>query len=136
MSLPAVYYGMKEIEREFGPSTVAVLPSDHLVHSGPAYVDTFRKAESLAEEWLVLFGIAGTTPHTGFGYIRPGRDLPGAFTVAAVPFSVIYQMVNYPFSAIPDYTFQVSEQTVESCSTLFAINGRRVDASPFSTISV
>lgn len=82
-TLPAVYYGMKEIEREFGPSTVAVLPSDHLVHSGTAYVDAFRQAEGLADEWLVLFGIAGTTPHTGFGYIRPGRDLHGAFTVAA-----------------------------------------------------
>jgi mannose-1-phosphate guanylyltransferase/mannose-6-phosphate isomerase len=82
-TLPAIYYGMKEIEREFGPSTVAVLPSDHLVHSGPAYMDAFQRAETLTKDWLVLFGIAGTTPHTGYGYIRPGRDLGGAFSVGA-----------------------------------------------------
>ncbi len=80
-TLPAVYYGMREIEQTSGPAKVAVLPSDHMVHAGPIYADAFRKAEELAEKWLVLFGVKATGPHTGFGYIRPGPDLGGAYAV-------------------------------------------------------
>ena len=80
-TLPAVFYGMQEIEQSSGPSKVAVLPSDHMVHAGPVYADAFRKAEELAEKWLVLFGVKATSPHTGYGYIRPGPDLGGAFAV-------------------------------------------------------
>jgi mannose-1-phosphate guanylyltransferase/mannose-6-phosphate isomerase len=80
-TLPAVYLGMQEIAREFGPSRVAVLPSDHLVHMGPLYTDAFTLAEQLAADYLVLFGVKGTSPHTGYGYIRPGKDLGGSFLV-------------------------------------------------------
>ena len=80
-TLPAVYYGMREIEQRSGPAKVAVLPSDHMVHAGPVYADAFRKAEECAGKWLVLFGVKATGPHTGFGYIRPGPDLGGAYAV-------------------------------------------------------
>jgi mannose-1-phosphate guanylyltransferase/mannose-6-phosphate isomerase len=82
-TLPAVYYGLREIERSSGPATVAVLPSDHLVQAGPVYADAFRKAEELADRWLVLFGVKATEPHTGYGYIRPGKEIGGAFSVAS-----------------------------------------------------
>ena len=82
-TLPAVFFGLREIERSFGPAKVAVLPSDQLVHAGPVYADAFRKAESLADEWLVLFGVKGAEPHTGYGYIRPGKEIGGAFSVAS-----------------------------------------------------
>jgi mannose-1-phosphate guanylyltransferase/mannose-6-phosphate isomerase len=32
---------------------------------------------------MVLFGIRAAEPHTGYGYIRPGEDLSGAFSVAS-----------------------------------------------------
>ena len=80
-TLPAVFFGLREIERSFGPAKVAVLPSDQLVHAGPVYADAFRKAESLADEWLVLFGVKGAEPHTGYGYIWPGKgDRRGFFS--------------------------------------------------------
>jgi len=82
-TLPAVYLGMQQIAADFGPSRVAVLPSDHLVDEGPPYVAAFRRAEQLASEYLVLFGVKPTSPHTGYGYIRPGDDLGGAGTVRA-----------------------------------------------------
>jgi mannose-1-phosphate guanylyltransferase/mannose-6-phosphate isomerase len=82
-TLPAVYYGLREIEQSFGPAKVAVLPSDHMVHAGPVYADAFRKAEELADRWLVLFGVKATEPHTGYGYIRPGTGIGGAFSVAS-----------------------------------------------------
>jgi mannose-1-phosphate guanylyltransferase / mannose-6-phosphate isomerase len=82
-TLPAVFFGFHEIERSFGPAKVAVLPSDQLVHAGPVYADAFRKAEALSDEWLVLFGVRGAEPHTGYGYIRPGNEIGGAFSVAS-----------------------------------------------------
>jgi mannose-1-phosphate guanylyltransferase/mannose-6-phosphate isomerase len=82
-TLPAVYYGLQEIERSSGLAKVAVLPSDHSVHAGPVYADAFRKAEQLADQWLVLFGVKGTEPHTGYGYIQPGKEIGGAFSVAS-----------------------------------------------------
>jgi len=82
-TLPAIFFGMQEIEREFGPSHVAILPSDHLVHSGPVYAEAFKKADRLSEDRLVLFGVKGTTPHTGYGYIRPGQQIQGGYVVDA-----------------------------------------------------
>jgi len=80
-TLPAVYWGMQEIEREHGPSQVAVLPSDHLVQTGPLYSSAFARAENLAEDYLVLFGVKASSPHTGYGYIRPGEGLEGGSRV-------------------------------------------------------
>ncbi len=74
-TLPAIYWGAKRVEEAFGDSTVAVLPSDHLIDAGEAYEGAFRNAERLAREHLVTFGIKPTRPHTGYGYIRPGEAL-------------------------------------------------------------
>ena len=74
-TLPAIYWGVKTIEGTFGDSIVAVLPSDHLINTGEAYERAFRNAEKLAEEYLVTFGIKPTRPHTGYGYIKPGKTL-------------------------------------------------------------
>jgi mannose-1-phosphate guanylyltransferase/mannose-6-phosphate isomerase len=82
-TLPAVYLGMQEIERQHGPSHVAVLPSDHLVHAGPLYTGAFDRAGRLADDYLVLFGVKAASPHTGYGYIGPGEDLGGAFRVGS-----------------------------------------------------
>ncbi|HNY89217.1 MAG TPA: mannose-1-phosphate guanylyltransferase/mannose-6-phosphate isomerase [Methanoregulaceae archaeon] len=82
-TLPAVYYGLREIEQSSGPAKVAVLPSDHMVHAGPVYADALRKAEELADKWLVLFGVKGTEPHTGYGYIQPGPAIGGAYSVSS-----------------------------------------------------
>ena len=74
-TLPAIYYGVKEITRENGPDTVAVLPSDHLITATGEFQEAFRRAERFAKDYLVVFGVRPTTPHTGYGYIRPGESL-------------------------------------------------------------
>lgn len=74
-TLPAIYYGVKEITRENGPDTVAVLPSDHLITATGEFQEAFRRAERFAKDYLVAFGVRPTTPHTGYGYIRPGESL-------------------------------------------------------------
>lgn len=82
-TLPAIVYGMTAILEECGDDTVAVLSSDQLIEGGDAYTAAFRAAEALAGDRLVTFGIAPTSPHTGFGYIRPGAALPGGYTIGA-----------------------------------------------------
>ncbi|HUM78138.1 MAG TPA: mannose-1-phosphate guanylyltransferase/mannose-6-phosphate isomerase [Methanoculleus sp.] len=74
-TLPAIYYGVKEITRENGPDTVAVLPSDHLITATGEFQEAFRRAERFAKDYLVVFGVRPTSPHTGYGYIRPGEPL-------------------------------------------------------------
>lgn len=71
------------------PNTIlAVLPSDHVVKDGAAFIDCLqRAAEVAATGKLVLFGVPATEPHTGYGYICRGEKLAGAngsaFSVAA-----------------------------------------------------
>ncbi|ASI98161.1 mannose-1-phosphate guanylyltransferase/mannose-6-phosphate isomerase [Thermococcus celer] len=80
-TLPAIYWGIKRVEEEFGKSRVAVLPSDHLIEANEHYREAFERAEKLAGKHLVTFGIIPTRPHTGYGYIKPGKKLEGGFTV-------------------------------------------------------
>ncbi|NJE09794.1 mannose-1-phosphate guanylyltransferase/mannose-6-phosphate isomerase [Thermococcus sp. MAR1] len=81
-TLPAIYWGIKQIEETFGDSIVAVLPSDHMVESNENYVRAFENAEKLAKKYLVTFGIKPTKPHTGYGYIKPGEGIEGGYLVA------------------------------------------------------
>lgn len=74
-TLPAIVWAALKIEEKFGPSIVAVLPSDHLIETGEAYETAFKNAERLAERFLVTFGIKPTRPHTGYGYIKPGERI-------------------------------------------------------------
>jgi mannose-1-phosphate guanylyltransferase/mannose-6-phosphate isomerase len=83
-TLPAIYYGVKTIaDAGEENACVAVLPSDHLITADNRYREAFLKAERLASEHLVAFGIRPNTPHTGYGYIRPGGELEGGFSVEA-----------------------------------------------------
>ncbi len=80
-TLPAIFYGVKTIVERDGESIVSVLPSDHMIKVNENYLEAFRRAEELAEEYLVTFGIKPTRPHTGYGYIKPGESLKGGFRV-------------------------------------------------------
>ena len=82
-TLPAIYYGVKAIAEGNGSSPVAVLSSDHLIDADDRYVEAFRKAERLSRDRLVVFGVRPTSPHTGYGYIRPGEALEDGYAVDA-----------------------------------------------------
>ncbi|WP_440953737.1 mannose-1-phosphate guanylyltransferase/mannose-6-phosphate isomerase [Methanococcoides sp. FTZ1] len=72
-TLPAICYGMKEISRKFGRSVVGIFSSDHVLDTKA--METIASAEGLASEYLITFGIAPTSPQTGYGYIKPGEVL-------------------------------------------------------------
>jgi mannose-1-phosphate guanylyltransferase/mannose-1-phosphate guanylyltransferase/mannose-6-phosphate isomerase len=55
-----------------------LLPSDHLVRDGAAFLDAVQRAAAAgAAGWLVTFGMSPTHPETGYGYIRQGPPLTG-----------------------------------------------------------
>ena len=55
-----------------------VLPSDHLIEDRAVFHHDARRAFALAEKgYLVTFGIAPTSPATGYGYIEAGKNIPG-----------------------------------------------------------
>lgn len=62
-----------------------VLPADHHIDDVPAFKNSVRAAQPLAEQgYLVTFGIVPERAETGYGYIRRGEKLPGeGFTVSA-----------------------------------------------------
>ncbi len=76
-TLPAIYWGIKVA----GNGKVAVLPSDHLIEENEKLLESFNSAEKLADSYLVTFGVKPTKPHTGYGYIKPGRRVEGGFEV-------------------------------------------------------
>jgi mannose-1-phosphate guanylyltransferase/mannose-6-phosphate isomerase len=61
---------------------LVVLPSDHLIDDGAAFVAAVGKAADLARSGeLVTFGIAPTRAETGYGYIKKGDVVEGGFRV-------------------------------------------------------
>lgn len=55
-----------------GDPSLAVLPADHLIDDGAAFVADFERAFSIVERdaELLTFGIRPISPEPGFGYIR------------------------------------------------------------------
>jgi len=80
-TLPAIAWAMAALREADGEATAAVFPSDHLL--ADSALPAIRTAEPLARERLVTFGITPVSPHTGYGYIRPGAPLDGGFEVDA-----------------------------------------------------
>ena len=59
-----------------------VLAADHVIENSEAFVNTVKKAISLAELGkLVTFGIIAEIPHTGYGYIKRGQKIGAGFGV-------------------------------------------------------
>jgi len=57
-------------------AVMLVCPSDHHIGDPAAFVAAAQAAADLAGQgWLVAFGIAATTPETGYGYIRQGEAI-------------------------------------------------------------
>ena len=79
-TLPAILYGMKEIEKKFGKSTVGIFSSDHVLDK--AAMQTISTAEELVSDSLVTFGVVPTFPNTGYGYVKPAEPLGPGYRVS------------------------------------------------------
>jgi len=78
-TLPAITWALQRIRTIFSSATAVVFSSDHLL--GNSALDQILAAEPLAGKNLVTFGIRPTFPHTGYGYIKPGKPLTGGAVV-------------------------------------------------------
>lgn len=57
---------------------ILVLPADHTIQNEAALSEAYKTAEKFAkQDYLVTFGIQATSPHTGYGYIKRGKELEG-----------------------------------------------------------
>lgn len=79
-TLPAIVFGMREIEKKFGNSIVGVFSSDHVLDR--AAMQTISSAEILASEYLVIFGVVPAFPHTGYGYIKTSEPCGTGYKVS------------------------------------------------------
>lgn len=73
----AIAWATLEVERRFGPSVMAVFPSDHVIHPVAAFHVAVRSAirEAAKQPCLYTFGIPPTHAATGYGYIELGARL-------------------------------------------------------------
>jgi mannose-1-phosphate guanylyltransferase / mannose-6-phosphate isomerase len=63
-------------------SVMLLMPADHAISKLPHFHAAIRTAAQLASQGsLVVFGIAPSSPHTGYGYIRQGAPEGEAFAV-------------------------------------------------------
>ena len=80
---PCIAFAAAVISRKYDDAMMLVLPSDHLIGYEDIYVNTLKKAMSVAEEGknLVTIGITPTYPETGYGYINFGQEKGYAYQV-------------------------------------------------------
>jgi mannose-1-phosphate guanylyltransferase/mannose-6-phosphate isomerase len=75
---PAIAAAAQLVLRADPAGILAIMPSDHVIRDGSAFVKSLREGARLAETGkLVLFGITPSKPHTGYGYIRRGEPIAG-----------------------------------------------------------
>ena len=86
-TLPAITWAMQRVRADDPLATAVVFPSDHLL--GDTALDQIRAAEPLASKYLVTFGVRPTSPHTGYGYIKPGKPLLVGGFICAAPFALL-----------------------------------------------
>lgn len=79
-TLPAICFGMWEIQKKFGRSAVGIFPSDHILDKNA--MKTIAGAEKLSTDYLVTFGIVPRSPHTGYGYIKTAQTLGAGYRVS------------------------------------------------------
>ena len=76
-TLPAILLAMKY----GGPGNYGVFPSDHIIADQEKFLESIESSRRLSGEYLVSMGIVPSTPHTGYGYIKPGKSLEGGFEI-------------------------------------------------------
>ncbi len=79
-TLPALWAALRETPWGRG-EVLVVLPSDHWIRGDEEFYENLRAATRIAHSRLVIFGIRPDRPHTGYGYIAPGKPLETGFEV-------------------------------------------------------
>jgi len=79
---PAVAIAAHEVLRGEDDAILVVLPSDHVIRKTDVFLEALTTAIDLArDDYLVTFGVVPVKPETGYGYIRKGARVDGAYRV-------------------------------------------------------
>jgi len=81
-TLPAICYGVNSA-CGWGYDSVVVFPSDHVVGKPEKLAGAIRESEELSKRAIITFGVKPNKPHTGYGYIQPGKRKGNGFRVEA-----------------------------------------------------
>ncbi len=80
-------------------AVVAILPADHVITDVPKFQMALRVAEVAAQQgYLVTLGITPDFPHTGYGYIKCGNQLP-VDPASAAPIYTVERFLEKPNQA-------------------------------------
>jgi mannose-1-phosphate guanylyltransferase / mannose-6-phosphate isomerase len=83
-TLPAISWGVFEIQKQCKDALIGVFPADHHIPETSSFNEAFQKCLEISQNnFLVTIGIKPSSPDTGYGYIHQGSALPSdeGFTV-------------------------------------------------------
>ena len=85
-TLPAIAWAVSQIQAKDKNAIIGVFASDHAIDNEAAFIEAWETAEKTAtDDYLVLLGIKPDTPATGYGYIKPSKQITdGAMSVFEV----------------------------------------------------
>ncbi len=75
-TLPAIAWAVDQIHQKDPDATIGVFASDHAIENEAAFISAWTTAEKMAaDDYLVLLGIKPDSPATGYGYIKPSKQI-------------------------------------------------------------
>ncbi|WP_445621075.1 mannose-1-phosphate guanylyltransferase/mannose-6-phosphate isomerase [Kushneria sp. Sum13] len=81
---PAIALAAFQALEAHDDALLLIMPADHVIKNVPVFHQALEKGRAMAAHGrLVTFGIAPTSPHTGYGYIRAGQPVEEGFTIDA-----------------------------------------------------
>jgi mannose-1-phosphate guanylyltransferase/mannose-6-phosphate isomerase len=83
---PAIAAAALYVQQRYGNAPLLVLPTDQAIANVEEFLAKVELAASLADDYLVTFGIRPDYPETGYGYIQRGSAIgktAGLYQVAA-----------------------------------------------------
>ena len=84
---PAAAVAAMAALRDGDDPILLVLPADHVIGDADRFHEAVEVGRSAAAEgFLVTFGIVPESPHTGYGYVHKGTNLPGSTAFAVKQF--------------------------------------------------
>lgn len=75
-TLPAIAWAVSQIQQRDKDAIIGVFASDHAIDNQAAFTEAWKTAETIAkQDYLVLLGIKPDAPATGYGYIKPSKQI-------------------------------------------------------------
>jgi len=75
-TLPAIAWAVNQIQQRDKDAIIGVFASDHAIDNEAAFIEAWQTAEAIAKQhYLVLLGIKPNSPATGYGYIKPSKQI-------------------------------------------------------------